>query len=88
MPPHPSARWTAALGLGLLLAFAAPVSANSEPARPGAIDLFERARAAKQKARAPLLPQTRYTVQKQIESIEPVSWLERYGKVKIRSIER
>lgn len=38
--------------------------------------------------RTSLLLQTRYTVRKQIESIEPVSWLERYGEVRVRKIER
>ena len=42
----------------------------------------------KSRPRPSLLPQTRYTVRKQIESIEPVSWLERYGKVQVREIER
>ncbi len=37
---------------------------------------------------SPLRPQTRYTVRKQIESIEPVSWLERYGTVRIRDLSR
>ena len=36
--------------------------------------------------RSSLLPQTRYTVRKQIESIEPISWLERYGKVQVREL--
>lgn len=31
-----------------------------------------------------LLPQTRYTVRKQIQSIEPISWLERYGEVQVK----
>jgi len=37
---------------------------------------------------SPLRPQTRYTVRKQIESIEPVAWLERYGTVRIRDLHR
>ncbi len=43
---------------------------------------------AQTRRRPALLPQTRYTVQKQIESIEPTSWLERYGKVQVRRIQR
>ena len=42
----------------------------------------------KPRHRPALLPQTRYTVRKQIESIEPVSWLERYGVVQVREIKR
>lgn len=38
--------------------------------------------------RSSLLPQTRYTVRKQIESIEPISWLERYGEVQVRELKR
>jgi hypothetical protein len=37
---------------------------------------------------SPLPPQTRYTVRKQIESIEPIAWLERYGTVRIRELDR
>jgi hypothetical protein len=37
---------------------------------------------------SPLPPQTRYTVRKQIESIEPVAWLESYGTVRIRDLDR
>ena len=36
----------------------------------------------------PLLPRTRYTVRKQIESIEPTQWLKRFGKVRIRELKR
>jgi hypothetical protein len=43
--------------------------------------------APKTPAPPPLRPQTRYTVRKQIESIEPVSWLERYGTVRIRELD-
>jgi len=76
----------AALGLASLMVPSA--LANPEPARVTPTDLFERARVAKRSARAPLLPQTRHTVRQQIESIEPVSWLERYGKVRIREHQR
>lgn len=61
--------------------------ATSDPSSEKARALFEHARAVKRAARAPLLPQTRYTVRKQIESIEPISWLERYGEVEIREIQ-
>ena len=37
---------------------------------------------------APLMPQSRFTVRKQIESIEPTSWLARYGKVRVRKMKR
>ncbi len=43
---------------------------------------------AKSPAPSALRPQTRYTVRKQIESIEPISWLERYGEVRIRELRR
>jgi hypothetical protein len=33
------------------------------------------------------LLQTRYTVRKKIESIEPISWLEHYGEVHVREIQ-
>ncbi|MCH7868048.1 MAG: hypothetical protein IH881_10165 [Myxococcales bacterium] len=42
----------------------------------------------KVRQRPALLPQTRYTVRKQIESIEPISWLKRYGEVQVRKIKR
>ena len=93
-PRPPAARrpWRrfalASLAIAIWLAPASTTLANSTTTRSPAIDLFERARTAKQNARTPLLPQTRYTVRKQIESIEPVSWLERYGKVQIRERER
>ncbi len=77
-----------AIASTLVLATAGAAFANSDPARAGSKELFERVRAAKRDARAPLLPQTRYTVRKQIESIEPVSWLERYGKVQVRELDR
>ncbi|MCS5618921.1 MAG: hypothetical protein NZ808_03610, partial [Myxococcota bacterium] len=37
---------------------------------------------------APLIPQSRFTVRKQIESIEPTRWLARYGKVRVRKMTR
>ena len=37
---------------------------------------------------APLIPQSRFTVRKQIESIEPTSWLARYGQVRVRKMKR
>ena len=37
---------------------------------------------------APLIPQSRFSVRKQIESIEPTSWLARYGKVRVRKMKR
>jgi len=37
---------------------------------------------------APLVPQSRFTVRKQIESIEPTSWLARYGQVRVRKMKR
>jgi hypothetical protein len=39
---------------------------------------------AKQQSDPTLLPQTRYTVRRQIQSIEPISWLERYGEVQVK----
>ncbi len=96
MPPHPPtarprrtpARVAALVATLALLPIAGPVFADSAHPDAGATALFEHARAAKRIARAPLLPQTRYTVRKQIESIEPVSWLERFGKVQIRELKR
>ena len=37
---------------------------------------------------APLILQSRFTVRKQIESIEPTSWLARYGQVRVRKMKR
>ncbi|MDP6978799.1 MAG: hypothetical protein QF570_09395 [Myxococcota bacterium] len=82
------ARLTALLVASALLPLASPSFADSRGVDGDASALFERARTAKRTARAPLLPQTRYTVRKQIESIEPVSWLERFGKVQVRELKR
>ncbi len=90
MSPHSAIRLhrvPAAL-LTVLLACAGLASAETSLSNESARALSERARTAKRMARAPLLPQTRYTVRKQIESIEPITWLERYGKVQIRELER
>lgn len=80
-------RGTLALVLGSLLIAASsaaetPEATPSKPSPPAAT-------APKLKpVPAPLLPQTRYTVRKHIESIEPTQWLERFGKVRVRELKR
>lgn len=68
---------------------ALPASADTNaPSKPAVREAVMRTPlvTVKSPAPAPRLPQTRYTVRKQIESIEPISWLERYGKVRVREL--
>lgn len=80
-------RRTLALALGSLLIAAssaaeAPEATTSKPSPPTATA------PALKPVPPPLLPRTRYTVRKQIESIEPTQWLKRFGKVRIRELKR
>lgn len=80
-----------ALAGGLLCSFifiaslaGADSPAKSEPSQLAAAPIVS----IKNTSPSPLRPQTRYTVRTQIESIEPISWLERYGTVQIRELDR
>ena len=89
MPPRISSPWWTAAALGaLLLADVGVAHADTSAAKSTARNPAQSARATRSAATAPRLPQTRYTVRKQIESIEPISWLERYGEVRIRERKR
>jgi hypothetical protein len=85
--------WIAIASLAgcLLLGGAAADTGDGLKAEPKKSTLVVRYRQSlvptKARPRPALLPQTRYTVRKQIESIEPVSWLERFGKVQVRELE-
>lgn len=85
MRPRISNPWWTAAALGALLLVAGGVAhAETSLAKSTARDAAQSVRATRSVANAPRLPQTRYTVRKQIESIEPITWLERYGDVQIR----
>jgi hypothetical protein len=75
-----SCAWSAGLA-------SAGAQVDTQPSRSAA-RVREPIVSAKSPAPSALRPQTRYTVRKQIESIEPIRWLERYGEVRIRKLRR
>ena len=79
------------LGAMIAFTFAGSALADSERSKEPVASLPAAQMPVIQAAKAQpaaRLPQTRYTVRKQIESIEPISWLESYGTVRVRDLKK
>ncbi len=78
----------AAVSIVLAMLLFAPLGASADRDVPDLEDrgIASAALAKKSALPQPLLPKTRYTVRRQIESIRPTDWLASYGHVEVREV--